>query len=123
METETPKEMRKRRAAWIAQPVFFALTLGLGTMVFGSDDSSAFDAGAGLESEHERSEGEGTVWVCSMHPRVRQPEAGKCPICGMDLIPATSGSDYESSPGQVMLAARAPTPAKVHRGGGSGRPR
>ena len=29
-----------------------------------------------------------TIWTCSMHPNVRQPEPGDCPICGMDLIPA-----------------------------------
>lgn len=28
-----------------------------------------------------------TVWTCSMHPPVRRPEPGDCPICGMDLIP------------------------------------
>ncbi|MGE4423069.1 MAG: efflux RND transporter periplasmic adaptor subunit [Pseudodesulfovibrio sp.] len=27
------------------------------------------------------------VWTCSMHPQVRLPEPGKCPICFMDLIP------------------------------------
>jgi Cu(I)/Ag(I) efflux system membrane fusion protein len=26
-------------------------------------------------------------WTCSMHPQIRQPKPGKCPICGMDLIP------------------------------------
>ncbi|WP_298423315.1 efflux RND transporter periplasmic adaptor subunit [uncultured Kordia sp.] len=29
-----------------------------------------------------------TMWTCSMHPQIQQPEAGDCPICGMDLIPA-----------------------------------
>lgn len=27
------------------------------------------------------------VWTCSMHPQVRLPQAGTCPICGMKLIP------------------------------------
>jgi len=27
------------------------------------------------------------LWTCSMHPQVRQDAPGKCPICGMDLIP------------------------------------
>jgi Cu(I)/Ag(I) efflux system membrane fusion protein len=26
-------------------------------------------------------------WTCAMHPQIRQPKPGKCPICGMDLIP------------------------------------
>lgn len=28
-----------------------------------------------------------TLWTCSMHPQIRQPEPGDCPICAMDLIP------------------------------------
>jgi membrane fusion protein, copper/silver efflux system len=28
-----------------------------------------------------------TVWTCAMHPQIRMAEPGKCPICGMDLIP------------------------------------
>lgn len=32
-----------------------------------------------------------TMWTCSMHPQIRQPGPGKCPICGMDLIPVESG--------------------------------
>ena len=27
------------------------------------------------------------IYVCPMHPDVRQPGAGKCPKCGMDLLP------------------------------------
>lgn len=26
------------------------------------------------------------VWTCSMHPQIRQPNPGLCPICNMDLI-------------------------------------
>ena len=29
----------------------------------------------------------GTIWTCPMHPEVRKTEPGKCPGCGMDLIP------------------------------------
>ena len=28
-----------------------------------------------------------------MHPQIMQKEAGDCPICGMDLIPASSQND------------------------------
>ena len=30
------------------------------------------------------------IWTCSMHPQIRLPEPGQCPICGMDLIRAES---------------------------------
>lgn len=38
------------------------------------------------------------IYTCSMHPQVRQPKPGKCPICGMDLAPLDNGS----SDGQSM---------------------
>ena len=28
-----------------------------------------------------------TIYTCPMHPEVRKTEPGKCPGCGMDLIP------------------------------------
>src|SRR5436190_771517 len=33
-----------------------------------------------------------TEWTCSMHPQIRQPRPGKCPICGMDLVPVSQAS-------------------------------
>ncbi|KAB2866320.1 MAG: efflux RND transporter periplasmic adaptor subunit [Bacteroidales bacterium] len=37
-------------------------------------------------------EGKATIWTCSMHPQIRKEEPGKCPICGMDLIPLNQSS-------------------------------
>lgn len=31
----------------------------------------------------------GEIWTCSMHPQVRLPKPGPCPICGMKLIPVS----------------------------------
>lgn len=28
----------------------------------------------------------GKLYLCPMHPDVRQPNSGKCPKCGMDLL-------------------------------------
>lgn len=32
-------------------------------------------------------------WTCTMHPQIQQPEPGKCPICGMELVEKFAGSD------------------------------
>ena len=48
-----------------------------------------------------------TVWTCSMHPRIRQPEPGKCPICGMDLIPLKETDQEEIGPRQLQLSETA----------------
>ncbi len=31
-----------------------------------------------------------TFWTCVMHPHIRLPEPGQCPICGMNLVPVKS---------------------------------
>lgn len=35
------------------------------------------------------------IWTCSMHPQVRQPGPGSCPLCGMALIPVSADDDDE----------------------------
>lgn len=62
-----------------------ALIVGLGL-------GWVFFAGDSPEPKHDHSEETAEFWTCSMHPNVRSQEPGDCPICGMDLIPAKSGS-------------------------------
>ena len=45
------------------------------------------------------------VWTCSMHPQVRQPRPGKCPICRMALVPVETGD--EVGPRQFRTSAAA----------------
>lgn len=47
------------------------------------------------------------IWTCSMHPQIRQPEAGDCPICGMDLIPLTNENEEEVSEFAVRMSPTA----------------
>lgn len=39
-------------------------------------------------------------WTCSMHPQVHQAGPGKCPICGMELLPVTRA---QAESGEVMI--------------------
>ena len=52
---------------------------------------------------------ESTIWTCSMHPQIRRQEPGACPICGMDLIPAESGTEADRGLRELSIsrAARA----------------
>ncbi len=43
------------------------------------------DAEPGHDHAASGETAEGT-WICPMHPQIRQPEPGDCPICGMDLV-------------------------------------
>ena len=52
------------------------------------------------------------MWTCSMHPQIMQPEAGDCPICGMDLIPTEAGADG-LAPDQFKLTENAMALANI----------
>lgn len=54
-----------------------------------------------------------TLWTCSMHPQVRQPKPGKCPICFMDLIPVKKHSDAGHDAPGLTLSPRAQKLAEV----------
>lgn len=62
--------------------------LALGSLIFGnSSKDSTISEKNPSESKTEE------IWTCSMHPQIRQPEAGDCPICGMDLIPLEANNN------------------------------
>ena len=56
---------------------------------------------------------EPTVWTCSMHPQIRLPRPGKCPICFMDLIPLDAGRGEEIDPNQLRMSETAKQLAKI----------
>jgi len=54
------------------------------------------------------------VWTCSMHPQIRLPTSGKCPICFMDLIPLEpdgGGDIYDDN--QLKLSKNAQALARI----------
>ena len=69
------------------------------TATNGTDDDSDGDA----------------VWTCSMDPQVKQPNPGKCPKCGMDLIKMEKGMTPQSDidPDAVMFSDEAMALANV----------
>jgi Cu(I)/Ag(I) efflux system membrane fusion protein len=58
--------------------------LALGGLIFsgGSDENHSGHTHQLIAGENEKQ-----VWTCSMHPQIKMDKPGKCPICGMDLIP------------------------------------
>ncbi len=39
----------------------------------------------------------GTIYTCPMHPEIRQPKPGSCPICGMALEPLHPTTEHDDS--------------------------
>ncbi len=64
-----------------------AVGLLLGWLLFGGSSNN------NAEHDHNDTSETKQMWTCSMHPQIMQLEAGDCPICGMDLIPAETSSD------------------------------
>ncbi|MCB9280217.1 MAG: efflux RND transporter periplasmic adaptor subunit [Lewinellaceae bacterium] len=85
------EKIKINRSILITAVVMLALGLLIGWLVFPSSPN-----GGSSHEEHLMENAESsaaTIWTCSMHPQIRQSEPGKCPICGMDLIPLEEETD------------------------------
>ncbi len=73
----------------------------IGAAVYFRARPAASEKQAGAEAEKaEAGDQSGTMWTCAMHPNIQLPHPGKCPICGMDLIPITA----ESHPWRITFS-------------------
>lgn len=83
----------------------------------GGETAGHHAAGGGAASASEG--GDATVYTCPMHPEVRSDKPGECPKCGMDLVPATSGtrSSGQTQPGAAGTA-ETPHGDEGHAAGG-----
>ena len=52
-------------------------------------------------------------WTCSMHPQIKLPEPGKCPICFMDLIPLESGDNSDIGLRELKMSETAVKLAEI----------
>ncbi|WP_428406079.1 heavy metal-binding domain-containing protein, partial [Methylocystis sp.] len=48
----------------------------------------------------------GTIYTCPMHPQIRQPAPGACPICGMTLEPVVATAETGPSHELVDMKRR-----------------
>ena len=69
-----------------------------------------FEAGPGAyvgsEPVPPASRGEVAEWTCPMHPEIRRPGPGSCPICGMALEPVMVTADSGPSPELADMTRR-----------------
>jgi len=63
--------------------------------------------------DHATEVAQGTIWTCSMHPQIRMEKPGKCPICGMNLIPLSQGGTTSTDPDAIHLSREAAQLANV----------
>jgi Cu(I)/Ag(I) efflux system membrane fusion protein len=79
------KELFKNRKILFTILITLILGVFIGWLIKPSSDHDENES-----SLHQHDASSEEVWTCSMHPQIRQPEPGNCPICGMDLIPVAS---------------------------------
>ncbi len=84
----------------IAAALLVTLAVGYKFGKMNEPAASSDDAPAAAEKQ---------VWTCSMHPQIKLPHKGLCPICAMDLIPlATDGhSDSFVNPATLSFSENA----------------
>ena len=75
--------------------------------VFTGRSSKGGDPNMAGSSQEKKSGGEQRrtikYWTCSMHPQIKLPKEGLCPICAMDLIPVYEGGGGDEGGSEVSL--------------------
>lgn len=104
------------RFAWIALVAIGLLVgYGLASLGSGGDSHRHGTPTAAGSAEAQAPAGAQQMYTCSMHPQVRSSDPnGKCPICGMDLIPVPldEGDDMEEA-GDVTQLRMTPRSAAL----------
>ncbi len=93
---------------WLGYVLLIVAGIFLGWVFF-------HNPGGGPDHEnHQHEDAQGTVWTCSMHPQIRMDQPGKCPLCGMDLIPLVQpSSSQQTDPYAISLTREAAALANV----------
>ncbi len=71
--------------------------------IFSGGSSQRTSSHKGHETSVSSQDKKVKYWTCSMHPQIKLPKPGKCPICGMDLIPIYEGGSVADDEGPVSL--------------------
>ena len=87
----------RKKLAWIGSrllsvALFFAAGVVLIVLVGLAQRLNWIRRPAEAPAAATSAQAEGTIYTCPMHPNIRQPSPGRCPICGMELVPASSAS-------------------------------
>jgi Cu(I)/Ag(I) efflux system membrane fusion protein len=107
--TPTSKQpaSRKRRPTAAVVMLLAGMAIGRFACAPTTDAHSPGETGAATETA------QASVWTCAMHPQIRLPEPGKCPICYMDLIPVPDGGNDGLDPSMLRMSDNAVALAEV----------
>ena len=86
--------------------IYIILIVGgilIGRVIFGGAKENAAQPISSNQNVEQKAE----IWTCSMHPQIRQDKPGKCPICGMELIPLASEENAGEEMNRISLSESA----------------
>ncbi|MGD9715186.1 MAG: efflux RND transporter periplasmic adaptor subunit, partial [Thermomicrobiales bacterium] len=96
-DTIPPPPVPERRSAewWVRKAISLGLSLVVGVALIAALGltqrmgwiSAGGSGGAVIAEAGDQ------IYTCPMHPQIRQPSPGRCPICGMELVPSQSGGE------------------------------
>lgn len=99
------------RIGWAV--ITLALVIGAFIVGRGMHSGAMKAAPAGASASADAASSAPQVWTCSMHPQIRLPNAGQCPICFMDLIPLRAGADGDPTAPVLTLSSAARALAEI----------
>lgn len=85
------------RSQVLKHPAFACLLIllvgfSLGMIVRSDHEPPTSESSQTASMPPEQAPDQATMWTCSMHPQIRSNKPGKCPKCGMDLIPVATST-------------------------------
>ncbi len=104
-------KLKKQGGVFIGGAVLVLIVMGLGvglgrwSKTTGSEPGT--ESGTVSATTGKQAPAKAIIWTCSMHPQIRKNKPGKCPICGMTLIPLKQGADDDDSGTVLKLSPRA----------------
>lgn len=97
---------------WFVRAAAMAVLLTSAFLLGGWIMGGGREAAARAPTDDAGSRHDILYWTCSMHPQIKLPGKGQCPICFMDLIPVQSDDGGEGRP-HLTLSDRARILARV----------
>ena len=95
--------MMKNKKQFLIYTILIVGGIIIGRVIFGGTKENSSQQISSNENIEQKAE----VWTCSMHPQIRKSQPGKCPICGMDLIPLALEENIGEEMNRISLSESA----------------
>ncbi len=99
--------MKPKNKSILFTILIFIIGIILGRLLFSTNTPEV------VADPHSIHVEDATIWTCSMHPQIQQPEPGDCPICGMDLIPLQKDDGGDAGPRSLQMSESAKALAEI----------